>query len=522
MTHKFAGLLLAILPFTAIPAQEKFDPQARAKIIAPFLDEQTVGVIHVDLTRLDVDRLFAELGRFLPLSKERLAANQPHVRELHAAAVRAGVKELYVTFASSELPNGFVVIPLAPGVDEKAVREALPGPAPTLRGPGDQRRAGPVLERRGDVLVGAAGNPKYLARLAGMTPDPRPELATALEALGDTAVQAVYLPPKYFRRVIEETMPELPKPLGGGSSKLLTQGVLWAAVGIDVAPRTAVRLVIQSQDAAAAQALQTRLVELMRAATQLKEVRAYLPKSEEAIGLLTPKVEGDRLTLTLDEANQGISRALAVLTPPLDVARARATRQLSANHLKQLAIAMQNYHDTHKQFPLPGTLGPDKKPLLSWRVQILPFVEQMELYKQFKLDEPWDSAHNRTLIDKMPEVYRLPVSKKGSGWTNYVLPVGNGAGFVADVPTVFKEIRDGTSNTIMIVEVDDEHAVIWTKPEDWSFDPQDPAKGLGQFFDGGRHIAFFDGSVRWIAPSLAPDTLRALFTRAGREAIPSF
>ena len=113
------------------------------------------------------------------------------------------------------------------------------------------------------------------------------------------------------------------------------------------------------------------------------------------------------------------------------------------------------------------------------------------------------------------------MSKTEQGRTNYLLPVGNGAVFEADKPTEFKDIKDGLCNTILAVEVDDEHAVIWTKPEDLPFDPKDPAKGLGNF-NGGFNASICDGSVRWMLLPKEPkdiERLRALFTRAGREVV---
>jgi prepilin-type processing-associated H-X9-DG protein len=160
---------------------------------------------------------------------------------------------------------------------------------------------------------------------------------------------------------------------------------------------------------------------------------------------------------------------------------------------------------------------------LSWRVYLLPFLEQKPLFDQFHLNEPWDSPHNRTLIPQMPAVFRPAASKAEKGKTNYLAPVGNGALYAspADEPQI-KQITDGTSQTIMLVEVDDRHAVTWTQPDDLAFDPKDPLGGIGSAYEGGFNTAFCDGSVRFLLRSINPKTLAALFTRAGGEAIGPF
>ena len=114
---------------------------------------------------------------------------------------------------------------------------------------------------------------------------------------------------------------------------------------------------------------------------------------------------------------------------------------------------------------------------------ILPFIEQDALYKQFHLDEPWDSEHNKQLIAKMPPEYKSPNSKvSGEGKTNYLTVRGPQSVFPGKKALSFQDIPDGTSNTIMTVEVTDDRAVIWTKPDDFEYDPQDPLKGLVGFW----------------------------------------
>src|SRR5207249_2796575 len=84
--------------------------------------------------------------------------------------------------------------------------------------------------------------------------------------------------------------------------------------------------------------------------------------------------------------------------------RIAGRRTVSQNNLKQIGLAMHNYHDTYRHFPPQALTDKNGKPLLSWRVAVLPFIEQDNLYRQFKLDEPWDSEHNRKLLERMPKL----------------------------------------------------------------------------------------------------------------------
>jgi hypothetical protein len=499
-----AWMILAVLPVT-IHAAESFDPAARAKFIAPFIHEQTLAVVRVDLTRFQIGQILKTLDALHLDPIGELAEAGKKIEKSQRAMVQAGAKDIYLVFdyvLGREPMYG--IIPLTPGSDENRIRAALPGPKSAVQ--------------RWDDALTVADHRETLDAARAQKPDPRPELAAAIGAAGDSAVQVLLLPPKYFPRVIEETLPELPPALGGGSSKVVTQGVLWAAAGIDLS-QPAIRLVVQSKDAAAAQALQEKLVAVMNLVLYHKNLRQFIPQPAQAVSLLTPKAEGDRLTLTLEDKNVGIQMLLALLIPPLEQAQLGAYRAMSINNLKQLALGMLNYESAKKQFPLPGSLGSAQSLLLSWRVQILPFCGYEGLYKQFHLDEPWDSDHNRKLIDRMPPIYRHPFSQKGLGYTNYVLFVGNGAGFDAASPTKVKDIKDGTVNTIVIVEADDGHAVPWTKPEDLAFDPKDPAKGLGRFFNGRFNAAFFDGSVHTMKKDIPAEMLRRLILRNDRELI---
>ncbi len=350
-------------------------------------------------------------------------------------------------------------------------------------------------------------------------PPPRPEVVRAFDAAGDTAAQLLFVPPVYWRRVVEEMMPTLPDLVGGGPSSIVTNGVRWLAIGVDPPTQFSFRLIVQSRDKEAAVAFKRKWGEVCQAIGHRKEVRESLPQFDQLVALLTPTVERDRLTLTIDAA-KGLSAAVTFLRPALVNAREKAHRAEEMNNLKQIGLAMQLYQDVHNTFPPAASCDKQGKPLLSWRVHLLPYLEQDALYKQFHLDEAWDSPHNRTLIEQMPAVYRSAASKAAQGRTNYVVPVAAEAMFPPGGKGIaVKEITDGTSHTIMGLEVDDDHAVVWTKPEDWNVDMHEPLKGFGGVHGGRTMVLLADGSVQLLRANIDAKTLRALLTPAGGEPI---
>lgn len=242
-----------------------------------------------------------------------------------------------------------------------------------------------------------------------------------------------------------------------------------------------------------------------------------------------PTREGATLTFFrsegLDDSQKkmlvaGIGIAVAMGLPATMSARQAAQRVQATNNLKQMVLGLHNYHDTRKTFPPHANYSADGKPLLSWRVHILPFVEGQAIYEQFHLDEPWDSEHNKTLIAQMPEVYKNPNLPLEPGKTNYLAVVGNECIFDGTEKGMgMRDITDGTSKTIALVEADPAQAVEWTKPDDLEFNSDDPKAGLGNTGPGGWNAALCDGSVRFISDSVDPQVLRALFTRSGAEVV---
>jgi hypothetical protein len=200
-------------------------------------------------------------------------------------------------------------------------------------------------------------------------------------------------------------------------------------------------------------------------------------------------------------------------------AQEEAAKRRSVNNLKQLSLGLINFCDANDRFPPYPKNVKDGKPLYSWRVDLLPYIEENKLYDEFKHDEPWDSEHNKKLLDKMPKIFAPVTGKpKDKNTTHYQMIVGGGA--VIDSWTkknALKDITDGEANTILILEA--EEAVPWTKPDDVVYDPKKPLPRFGGLFKAGFHAAFADGTVRFIKKDVDERLLRALITRAGGEKV---
>ena len=205
--------------------------------------------------------------------------------------------------------------------------------------------------------------------------------------------------------------------------------------------------------------------------------------------------------------------------------RMAAARQISVNNLKQIALAFHNHESAYQFFPAGLYDATGKKAGLSWRVAILPFIEQDALYRQFKLDEPWDGENNKKLIAKMPKIY-APANVDTKGYTFYRAFSGEGTimpppkGGKAGEPVrgaKISDITDGTSNTIMVAEAGE--AVIWTKPDELSYDAKKPVPKLGGIFETDFNVAMCDGSVRFMKPDINEKVLRAIITANGGEVV---
>jgi hypothetical protein len=203
------------------------------------------------------------------------------------------------------------------------------------------------------------------------------------------------------------------------------------------------------------------------------------------------------------------------------VDRAREAAARSSCNLGGIALAFQNYQDEHGELPPAVLRDADGNPLYSWRVLILPYIEKRQLYEEFRLDEPWDSEHNLRLLEKMPNSYAAPWTRRVKVPPHHtVCRVLTGPGTPFEGKGGLRlpdDFPDGLANTLLFVEAGE--PVPWTKPDEIPYDPTQPVRLRGLFRNGFRACSA-DGRYRFVEDSTDQHVLHAIITRNGGESMP--
>jgi RNA polymerase sigma factor (sigma-70 family) len=355
-----------------------------------------------------------------------------------------------------------------------------------------------------------------------LSTDPRPErpLGTALRLAEQNhdVVIGFYMTEQIAQQVKQEPLPAqmaFLKPL-----LEIQSGTLTIDFAQDAQARTRLQLADEVAAENAADALQSGVgvLKQMLAAVPETAKQDLLTASllnEAGPALRSVKITREKATVSITAHANGAT-VLSSALPGIQKSRMSASRMVSANNLKQMALAMHNYAAAYNHLPPAAITDKTGKPLLSWRVAILPFIEQEALYREFHLDEPWDSEHNRKLLTRMPKIYApVNVLSRQPHTTYYQVFTGKTSVFEDPEGCRFTDITDGMSNTLLIVEAAD--AVPWTKPEDLPYAPNRLLPKLGGEFSEGFDAAFCDGSVRFLSKTVPEKMLRALITRNGGE-----
>jgi hypothetical protein len=502
---------------------------AKRDVLVDYVNDDTLLVAHLSVSKLGGDKPDdARLSAIVPqLADSKVVSAALGAVDAVITQLRgAGVDELYCVAGLADINvNGgpLWILTLAPDSDPIKVKQTL---APLLAAASPWVRP---LEMRpigeGAVLVGKPGT---LDRYLKLQKSDRPDVLGPLAKLADdgAVAAAVFCPGPDYRRVTRELWPQLPGPLAELRGDIVGE---WQhfELAVNPPPDSKPRLTLQARSAAGAEIFQRLWAALPAAIDALPKANDDAKKLSQQVAAVvyaaTPQQDDTRVTITLPTDNQQLGDVQPLVGAVVDAAMESAHRDVRMTRFRQLALAMHNYESAEKHLPASAAIrSPDGKPLLSWRVAILPFLDGgMDRYKQFHLDEPWDSPHNRTLIERMPGVFSDPDRKVANlnreGKTTYVVPVAPETMFDQTKEYNFNDVTDGTSRTIMLVEVEPSHAVVWTRPEDWNVNVQEPMRELKRKDRKGFIAAFADGHIEVIRLDVEWQKVRGLLTKSGGE-----
>jgi hypothetical protein len=540
--------------FLAIPALLVVAASASAQPALPpdlaLVPPDGLGFVHVRVADLWGHESLKDVREIVKKSGDKAMA----ALDQRFAGLPSNVERLTVwsgpTRLRGDLSGDYMfIVRLTRPADPAALRKLLLPEAKERKG----KRFGWLTDSIGAALLiaddrtFALGSRPEIARLADGGPWKNTDLADGLAvAAGDRPITVSFQPsglPSTWQKDVRDLLPD-------GLNTLLTARTITAAYDLAGEGRAHVRLAFSSEAAAgdvvkmlkapggpARQAIKAARSELEELVFDTKTVGLIeVPKAAAAtlgLGVLNQfedVLATDRLRQVgpAVEATVGMPTGSKTVLVPAAFAAGAGLGGLAtqwrtfalarqSNDLKQLMLAVHNYHDTNGKADV-AVKDADGKPLLSWRVQLLPYIEQDNLYRQFHLNEPWDSDHNKKLIEKMPKIFEIDGVTAKPGETHYRTFVGEKAVWAFDRPFTIQGIVDGTSNTVVFVQAAE--PTIWTKPDELVADGKAAIKPRILFRDGRTLVAMGDGSVRIVTDELEEAVWKLLIDPADGQPLP--
>lgn len=578
---------LGMLPARLL-ADEKPSMQSRPfqEKLAALLDDETLCVVYVDFTKLDTDAILTTAQAFVDKQLDKLGLTETDRDFLRASLQLPGADAAAWNLGKVRLKAGKEFLVETVGVREAFLVVQTGGksyPALVWAAIPKHEKLNTTLLRafvkmnsslaretadfyffamlgpEGDDFRSLAG--RYnLANLGPNRPAVRPEFMEAHQVLKDCPVQVLVAPPKYVKRVFRETNPTLPGVYQGIDIAAMPGALRWAAIGVKPEKLELVAVVNAESDSDA-QLLYRSTSDLFSRASEelISSLRKYketpggknapTPDAEldvlsgaypavindanlQQLGqFLIPKPEGrrfvvkinaDTLQTVLDKAAPLVHAAIEKV---IQGERSRQRSMLPENRLRRIALAVVNYNVVNEgTFPPSFSVDKNGKPLHSWRVLILPYLDEDGLAGKIRLNEPWDSPYNKQFHNQMPAVYynaAYPGSEK-KGETNFCMVVGPDSVGRADGKGLkTSEIKNGASRTIMLTER--KTPVCWMAPTDIEREKarlginKDPA-GIGGKTPGGVFAAYANGAVTFLKETMPLDQLRASLKVNGGKA----
>jgi hypothetical protein len=461
------------------PLQSAFAQTAPYAAIEKLLDSETAIVSWIDLKSLDLKATMSEMGLEEDTGLQSILDKAKEL-QLERVFVIGNGPALFGQIASEMA----LVIPCA---NPAIVRDGLLS-LKDLRG---------LSHRTGAGLLFLALTESAIDSIAMAKDEPSPKLMQAIKSCSGATAIAVEIPSwlsSSFKGQINEDMSNH----GFGFAARFLAEAQWLSTSGDFPP--------------GAQQLQVRFSSSKACEQTIEMVDQYcLSHAMEAVKV---QFAGDRASATVSTKTPLIRTMLNELK--LLVETNRITTQM-----KQITLALYGFESKYGVCPPQSLTSKDGKPLLSWRVLLLPYLEQEALYQQFRLDEPWDSPNNIQLVDKIPTVFQALGSKgTAEGLTTFQAAMTkNSLMGKVGLPSKFASITDGTSNTVWLVESKLENSVPWTKPEDLVLDLNAPLAGIRIHGLKSIAVGLMDSSAIRLPANLDPKKLLELVSIDGGEVV---
>jgi hypothetical protein len=366
----------------------------------------------------------------------------------------------------------------------------------------------------------------YLLEQVGAVKDTkktkRTDIVQGFDAMGSLPFGAMLFPSKDNPLDLGKIFPSLKKAKGKeGEASGILNGLKLVTLGIYLDPWR-IEMVIQTENSELANDVQKSILKAIQSIPDLVQAQVEEVGKDPVFKALAAMVKSvsimdDKVTIVITDFDPYFEIAARIN----EQNQAKAAAASSINKVKNIATALLAYHKDKGKFPPAATLSKEGKPLLSWRVQILPYLGHNFLYKQFRQNEPWDSEHNKKFIRRIPPSFRETQDDLNKGTTPFQAPVG--------IATLFNPGGTGTnsiqiinelSNTIMLVKVPEDKTAIWTKPEDWEIDISLPAKDLLKGFSNAIVFACADGEVKAIPLKEAEEKIKSMLVIDGKPKTP--
>jgi len=523
MKRWIAGLLL-LVPMLSLYAQTS------AENLLPLLDEQSFFLGRIQPGKLDIAKIIIPLvqKKVLPPAE---AAALGFFFNFQKSNIDKVIDEIWFSSSAKDAATYFfpsIIIKLKPAAkteDLLTLLKNFPLPINLQTESGQVIRKGQtstlplsyvIYQAKGFYVLEQAGAAKVTKR------NKRTDIVKGFDDMGTLPFGAMLFPSKDNPLDLGKIFPSLKKANGKENEVHgILHGLKLVTLGMYLDPWR-IQMVFQTEDKELANNLHQGILKAIQSIPDLVQAQVEEVGKDPVFKALAAMVKSvsimdDKVTVVITDFDPYFEIAARIK----EQNQAKAAVASSMNKVKNIANALLAYHKENGKFPPAATLSKEGKPLLSWRVQILPYLGHNFLYKQFKQNEPWDSEHNKKLIRKIPPSFRESQEDLDKGKTSFQAPVGVATLFTpGGTGTNSIQIINEPSNTLMVVKVPDDKTAIWTKPEDWEIDINLPAKDLLKGFTKTFVFACADGEVKTLPLKDAEDKIKSMLAIEGKAKKP--